>query len=63
MSASLYQNVVLTVIAIALSVIALRDGPAPARALGECGTISDPCAVLVLDVKGPVEVFGRVSVR
>jgi len=54
-----YTKVVLTVIAIALSVIAARLSVPSAMALGDgCGSYSDPC-----NVTGSVDVSGTVYTK
>lgn len=55
-----YMKCVLTVIAVALSVIAVQNGVSPARAVGEgCGQWHNPCQV---EVRGVVPVAGAVSI-
>ena len=51
-----YTKAVLTVIAVALSAIAIRSAVPSALAIGDgCGSPGDPCYV-----RGKVEVYGEV---
>lgn len=64
MAIDLYTKSVLTVIAIALTSIAIQNYTVPAQAFSDCG-LALPCAVTVVntvDIDGSVDIVGSVHV-